>query len=662
MIRSCRHEFFDSRLRRSLIDQLREKVAGKRFPAGVSSTTRTRAVSFFSSSPLHFSTAPAITPILGGYDESINDEDKERFVLSTISELMGPEFRNYRFTPHSALPVTLEQPIDEQLDPWDDRLDDSPWIPILREDEERGITEVVEADDPWERHNLRQSGDLTPPSIVELIRNFDPQNPPKISDYADRETALEHLEWWLECEAQQEAVHRYQKVLDDARNRRDYGSLGMVQRHIVKWFKLLREAIGERQKQYLSPSETSIPSLKKFGPVICALPADKLAVIAAHTALIAAIGLGDHTIAKNNRSQGGVPFATLALKIGQAVEDEVLIHRLLRKRFLDRQNAKAADPLDEGIANYLKEKADGPDNVDDGTEDANLPKDAIPTETWTYASSHLKTLLQEVSFQQLSPKRQTNLRYAVRKAKAAVENEDEWCEHTKVQLGAALFQLVAETATIEDGGKEEFAFRLEKHWVEKSKIQGYVHLNDRLHSMLVHDKMNSLMPVTTLHKPMIVPPTPWTTCTSKGGYRVLKVEMMRFHGCKTQMEALVGAELTTVVDGLNALGRVRWKINKNVLKIAQECWDENIALGTDIPSRLDLEVPEEPIQPDRFSFEKGSAEHEKGMKEMFKYRERLYKCNRIRQKNLVSKHSISMIRTYNQEHRRTCDRYDVQLS
>jgi DNA-directed RNA polymerase len=41
----------------------------------------------------------------------------------------------------------------------------------------------------------------------------------------------------------------------------------------------------------------------------------------------------------------------------------------------------------------------------------------------------------------------------------------------------------------------------------------------------------------------------------------------------------MNADLSTVYNGLNALGRVPWKINRKVLDAAQRCWDENIPLG-----------------------------------------------------------------------------------
>ena len=44
-------------------------------------------------------------------------------------------------------------------------------------------------------------------------------------------------------------------------------------------------------------------------------------------------------------------------------------------------------------------------------------------------------------------------------------------------------------------------------------------------------------------------------------------------------DALKIADLTTVYNGLNALGRVPWKINRKVLAAAQLCWDQNIPLG-----------------------------------------------------------------------------------
>lgn len=102
------------------------------------------------------------------------------------------------------------------------------------------------------------------------------------------------------------------------------------------------------------------------------------------------------------------------------------------------------------------------------------------------------------------------------------------------------------------------------------------------------------------------------------------------------------ADLSTVFDGLNVLGRVPWRINKNILDVAKRCWDDDVALG-DIPSRTDFEVPEEPdrpTQPSLLEIEKGTDEYKETLAVYQKYYEARNKFNRIIQKNMVSLNSI----------------------
>lgn len=96
------------------------------------------------------------------------------------------------------------------------------------------------------------------------------------------------------------------------------------------------------------------------------------------------------------------------------------------------------------------------------------------------------------------------------------------------------------------------------------------------------------------------------------------------------------ADLSTVFDGLNALGRVPWQINKRILDVANHCWDNSIALG-DIPSQTDFDVPQEPIRPERSAtkFEKDTPAYDESVAEYRLYREALTKYRRIKQKNMV---------------------------
>ena len=57
------------------------------------------------------------------------------------------------------------------------------------------------------------------------------------------------------------------------------------------------------------------------------------------------------------------------------------------------------------------------------------------------------------------------------------------------------------------------------------------------------------------HVPMLVPPLDWTR-PNRGGFLSLHSQMMRTKGLKAQKEALRKADLTSVYEGLNCLGKV----------------------------------------------------------------------------------------------------------
>lgn len=491
---------------------------------------------------------------------------------------------------------------------------------------------------PKPRHRLQHNNKQK--SAMELLATFDPQNPPNISDFDSREVALESIQLWLECEAQQEAVSRYQKVIEDARTRNDFSSLSMVQRQIVQWYGPLKEAIEKRQKEFMQG--TTVPSGKKFGPFLCTLPAAKLAVIVAHEAVIhsalAGIGTNRHPAVL------GVTLTSMAARIGQAVEDELVVHRFLHKRAQDAQQdmkaRTAATGFEADVSSVFASQREEPSLFDASNSSVEIDGFDVSvhnntTHKWSYASSHLKNYLDEISQYQPSAKKRNVTKYAIKRARQVLERDEEWKNSEKVQLGAAMLQILLETATIEDDGRNEMAFTLEKKWVADCKMQSFIAMNDRLYKMIVKDKLESLAATTTRHKPMVVPPKLWTA-TKDGGYLMLKVDLMRYHGCHTQREAMRNAESSTIFDGLNVLGRVKWRINTRLLEVAQRCWQEDIPLG-DIPSRTDLDIPDEPeppIRPEK-KWEKGTEEYDLGVAEYRKYRERLNKYNRARQKNMV---------------------------
>jgi len=99
---------------------------------------------------------------------------------------------------------------------------------------------------------------------------------------------------------------------------------------------------------------------------------------------------------------------------------------------------------------------------------------------------------------------------------------------------------------------------------------------------------------------------------------------------------LLEADLSTLLDGLNVLGRVPWKINKKILRVAQQCWEKGIALG-DIPSQEDFSEPDIPLRPERnlnLATDKTNPAYKESLEVYRKYREAMLKHRRIRQKNM----------------------------
>ena len=367
-------------------------------------------------------------------------------------------------------------------------------------------------------------------SPAEMLSRFDLQKPPSL----DR---LEEFQLWLECEAQQEAVLKYRKVIESARKRKDYSSLSLVQRQVLWWFQPLVDSIEKRQKEYIfrEKAEGDVSkSAQRFGPFLCTLPPAKLAVITAHTAIM-------ETLTNSSNSQHGTPFSVIARQLGQAVEDEVIIQRVLHQRYKESQARASA----VNVTNILDDEATGDETEDEVLESPTLPDGGIseegkakapdedPTKRWTYSTSHLQNYLDELK--EFKPKSQRLASFAIWRARQVLENDEQWTERDKIQLGAALFKALLDCATVKDGtSKGEPAFLFGKRWTRKDKSRAYVSLNEKLRNMVVSDRLQSFSQTTTRQKPMILPPKPWTK-PKEGGYLWLKSDIVRYHGCDLQL-------------------------------------------------------------------------------------------------------------------------------
>ena len=109
---------------------------------------------------------------------------------------------------------------------------------------------------------------------------------------------------------------------------------------------------------------------------------------------------------------------------------------------------------------------------------------------------------------------------------------------------------------------------------------------------------------------MVCPPRRWTTAFD-GGFLKRRNPIIRYYGeQKKGLAALKASDISSVLDGLNSLGAVPWKINTNVYKYMCLVMNNDLGLG-DIVSRpvSKLEMPAKP---------RPKTEDDKGSKEFRK--------------------------------------------
>jgi len=176
--------------------------------------------------------------------------------------------------------------------------------------------------------------------------------------------------------------------------------------------------------------------------------------------------------------------------------------------------------------------------------------------------------------------RRINLR-----ARTALE-EGDWSSELKVKLGAALIELMLRSVKDKSGAA---AFSHTVIQMSGLRKVGHIIASPMVRAELEKDALTESNP---RNLPMLVEPMPWTRF-DQGGFLKLQTRVMRTKGSRGQVDALRHAPLERVFEGLNALGKLPWQINGDVLAVAQECWDKGIAIA-ELPSQQNVEVPESP--------------------------------------------------------------------
>jgi len=177
------------------------------------------------------------------------------------------------------------------------------------------------------------------------------------------------------------------------------------------------------------------------------------------------------------------------------------------------------------------------------------------------------------------------------RARLALE-DGQWDEAIKMKLGAVLINtscqaLEAKFTDAYGNERIEPAFTHSMDQLSYRTMMGHVRLHPELKERFM--SAGGLSESNPRNLPMLVEPRPWTKF-DKGGFLKLRSRVMRFKGSRSQVDALRDASLDRVFEGLNSLGRVRWRINAEVLDSVQQAWDAKLEVG-DLPKQVDYEVP-----------------------------------------------------------------------
>ena len=402
--------------------------------------------------------------------------------------------------------------------------------------------------------------------------SFDPNDPE-----ASREArSLERRQRNNEVAAVDDEVRRYKEGQAATSLRGDGPSLPIGRRLLQGFFEPLSRAVALEQEAV----RLKVPSVDRnnYGPFLLMLNPDKLAVITLHV-VIGQLMKGEESFSPESPQAGMCKFVRVVERLGEAVQAEVNLARLRQRSRVQQQQRRAA-------------AAGGGDEVDWKTS-GDLAEDVTDVEDFI-AKPHLADRFARVNAKSLRDL--TSVRSVAKFARSAL-NDSDWGSTVRAKVGAALTNLLLNTARVKvpgpgeggEGGEDllEVPAFYHDYTFHKGQKYGTISWHEAFYGFMDDEHMirATLSPVR--YMPMVTPPRPWTRFNA-GGYLRSESIVMRghysLHGpSKKQMLALHAAQsgaegvgsppaFQPVLDALNVLGKTAWVINDPVLRVMEEVW------------------------------------------------------------------------------------------
>ena len=191
--------------------------------------------------------------------------------------------------------------------------------------------------------------------------------------------------------------------------------------------------------------------------------------------------------------------------------------------------------------------------------------------------------------------------------KRLMDDSEDWPVDLKLKVGSALIALLLQTAkfnkldfhkemvanisststtaaatsaTNTNSGEQPAFVHTTTFITDKKKRIGLVKLDVALYeSLLARATGDELSPMMIKYLPMIVPPLFWRNQDHNSSpYYTVKASLVRTY-YKQQIHACRQSTMPGLIDSLNYLNSIPWKINKNVYNVIQDAWKQNITIG-----------------------------------------------------------------------------------
>lgn len=339
----------------------------------------------------------------------------------------------------------------------------------------------------------------------------------------------------LELQTVAIAVDRYKKLANDATKRGDVITHKPASDLLYSWYNPLATSIRDAMESGClsvnSDSKHRFPLKQETAQLLDTLSVDAVTVITLHTILGSLL-----------REANGVPLARLAINVANALRAEINMKRINSlQRMQQLAEQRSVSNVKEESTVKRKRRPRKPHNV------------------LNNALKHSSSLVSAVNYaaQQISIQGST------------------WCVTELVSLGTKLIDLMIKASKVEDrDGNIVPAIQHFKRFRKTDMTTvGMLQLTDSAIRILSDNDMDFSGAINPKQQPMLIRPRPWTSPTD-GAYLRCTVPLVRTapSGQRDLQDALAGADLSTLFDGLNALGDQAWRVNEDVYEVADELW------------------------------------------------------------------------------------------